>query len=229
MRKTKIGSLFLVAVLALAGIGMSYAAWTDEISIQGSVVTADFGWDIEYYSGTWVYKDVPAHGCEIYYGNVAPYGDFNPGGEPLPENYLYVASAYARAGDPGQEEADVFVVFDNIFPCVPFKADLGIKYDGTIPARMQVKTYTNNLGDIDDYTTIEIKVTRGDEEIIVPMAQIEGFQLKPCDHIHVDMIIHLPQDNDLTGLEGDFYLEIGIIQWNNYIEPNGNNNEEVQD
>jgi hypothetical protein len=47
----------MVSVLALAGLGISYAGFTDAISVYGTVDTATVQIDwIGWYSGTWVYK-----------------------------------------------------------------------------------------------------------------------------------------------------------------------------
>lgn len=56
MRKDKIGTIFLVTVLALAGVGISYAGFTDSITVYGTADTATVVLDIEAYSGTDVYK-----------------------------------------------------------------------------------------------------------------------------------------------------------------------------
>jgi len=42
----KIGSLFLVAIMTLGGVGASYAAWTQSVDIQGSVTTGNFDFRI---------------------------------------------------------------------------------------------------------------------------------------------------------------------------------------
>ena len=56
MKTAKIGAMFLISILALAGIGMGYAAWTDTITITGSVNTGSVEWAFTGYSGTWVWK-----------------------------------------------------------------------------------------------------------------------------------------------------------------------------
>ena len=56
MEKNKIGTIFLISVLALAGIGASYAGMTDSIKIYGTVKTATVDLEIDSYSGTWIWK-----------------------------------------------------------------------------------------------------------------------------------------------------------------------------
>ena len=42
----KIGLLFLALVIALGGLGVGFAAWTDTITLQGTVNTAAVNWEI---------------------------------------------------------------------------------------------------------------------------------------------------------------------------------------
>jgi predicted ribosomally synthesized peptide with SipW-like signal peptide len=48
MKGTKIGVLFLIAIMSVAGVGASYAAWSQSVDIQGSVTTGTF--DFRIYS-----------------------------------------------------------------------------------------------------------------------------------------------------------------------------------
>jgi hypothetical protein len=50
--------MFLISTLALAGIGVSYAGFTDEIYVYGTVDCGTVEFEIVdgWYSGTWVYK-----------------------------------------------------------------------------------------------------------------------------------------------------------------------------
>ena len=56
MKNEKIGTIFLIIILSIAGIGISYAGLTDTIHIYGTVDSATVTLDIEYYSGTDVWK-----------------------------------------------------------------------------------------------------------------------------------------------------------------------------
>ncbi|MBE3120800.1 MAG: hypothetical protein IMZ53_02755 [Thermoplasmata archaeon] len=46
MKTAKLGAMFLVSLMALAGVGASYAAWTQAVDIQGSVTTGNFDFQI---------------------------------------------------------------------------------------------------------------------------------------------------------------------------------------
>jgi len=73
MIKNKVGVIFLVSILTLAGIGISYAGFTDTIYVYGEVDTAtvDIDW-IGWYSGTWVFK---IWGFEETPDKIPPYFD----------------------------------------------------------------------------------------------------------------------------------------------------------
>jgi len=46
MKGVKIGTLFLVAIISVAGVGASYAAWTQSVNINGSATTGYFDFRI---------------------------------------------------------------------------------------------------------------------------------------------------------------------------------------
>ena len=56
-KKGKIGTIFLVSILALAGVGISYAGFTDYIFVYGTVDTATVDIELtDWYSGTFVWN-----------------------------------------------------------------------------------------------------------------------------------------------------------------------------
>jgi len=153
MRNNKVGVAFMVSMLALAGIGITYAGWTDVITVSGMVENGDVDIDIVKYSGTWIWKTINDHGlvrnhykydaADLVYNldsddaaddhlHQAWYND--------PANYLEVASAWAEPCDTMDETGDydgVELFFDNLFPCQDFTVDFILHYEGSIPARLQ--------------------------------------------------------------------------------------------
>jgi len=226
----KIGAIFLVSVMALAAIGGGYAAWFDTITIEGTVNTGSVGWDVVDYSGTWVWKNLDTDGCEVTHE-----------GEVVYWNSLLVASAYAEQteGDAGPVDDSVTVVFDNLFPCIDFMADIVIHYTGSVPGKINSLTFTDPWGDtdaeklIDKFTTLDVLIKKsGTEQYVpLPLEELDGYQLHYCDHIHIIMTIHLPQYYDLDGdgedeptdslmdLTGSFNLDVEVVQWNEYPYP----------
>ena len=215
----KIGLLSLALVLALGTLGIAYAAWTDEVTIQGTVNTGSVDLNVVDYSGTWVVKPYDTHLSEYYHGWLAD--------KPDPAVGEIVAWAEARPGTA--DEADIVIEFKNIFPCQWFKADFLLHYDGSIPARLYADITPGTGGNettLAQYVTIKAWKLEGyvhdqDQGSIHQWLIDEnlvdiGVQLHNCDYILVKMIIHLPQDNALMGLEGSFTARIQAIQWNKY-------------
>jgi len=168
MKRNKTGAMFMVSVLALAGIGISYAGFTDAIYVYGTVDTAtvDIDW-IGWYSGTWVYKiwgfpvdpQLPADWTEPFLydldNEILIYRGFTKD-QPLESDVLAWATAnegtaelvaYAEAGEGGTGMSlpdttavvsDVDMEYDNLFPCIDFCADFIFHYGGSIPAKVNV-------------------------------------------------------------------------------------------
>jgi len=223
MKTAKIGAIFLISVMALAGVGAGYAAWFDTITITGTVNTGSVGWDVVGYSGTWVWKNLNNDECVVLH---------NPGIAPS-INSILVASSYATQtiGDDEPVDDSVTVVFDNLFPCIDFMADIVIHYTGSVPGKINGITFidawpnTDAEVKIDQFTTLEVRIEHADGTVdhIEDLGLLDGYQLHYCDHIYIVMIIHLPQyyedgtpTDDLMGLTGSFDLDVEVVQWNEY-------------
>jgi len=235
MKTAKLGAIFLISVLALAGAGVGYSAWFDTITITGTVNTGSVGWDVVEYSGTWVYKDLTNDACLV---ETTPIDD---------PNLMLVACSYAEQtmvqGDVPEDlvpvDDSVTVVFDNLFPCIDFEADFTVHYTGSVPGKINGFIFTDEWGNtadeqlIDKFTTLDVEIGIQDDTSAyvwtpIPVEQLQGFQLHKCNKIHVVMTIHLPQWYDLDGddveeptdylmlLTGSFNLRVDVVQWNEY-------------
>lgn len=233
--KGKIGVLFIVSAMLLAGIGVAYSAWTDTIYISGTVTTGDVDINIVNYSGTWVWKDLydddPTNGLECVVTH-------DPG---FIADYL-IAWAEARPGvDPTGEPMDDAVTMEyfNLFPCIDFMADVVLHYEGSIPAKVQMGPWVFN-GDIIDipgvpvptdwlewayangYLTTSFQVLENNSWIDVE----EGYQLHYCYLLKLIVTIHIPQlievnnvlvsTDFLMNLNGSFTFDFEVVQWNEY-------------
>jgi len=225
MRKNKMGAMFLVSVLALAGIGVAYAGWTDTITVTGSVVTGDVDIDVVAYSGTWIYKIAP-HGIlpihEIYetpeYEPQTPadvIGGYN--------DHPWVAAAWA---EPGTEDDTVLVTYENIYPSTVFKADILVEYTGSIPGRINSINPVDPWPDtdaeiaIDQHTNLHVSLLRvGSSWLDISADDLLDLQLHQGDQLYLEMNIDLPQDNTLMNLGGSFEYQVEIIQWDEWEAP----------
>lgn len=223
MKTAKIGAMFLVSIIALAGIGAGYAAWTDTIYIQGTVNTGSVEWHFTEYSGTWVYK-VPegVPGADDPDGEIAVRHYTYPAGwnGPLMVNG-WIPVAHARAYQ-GEDDHHAIVEFVNIFPCIDFEADATITYTGSVPGKINNILFDDSWGDtadeiaIDQYTTLTVTICDEQGSEVYTGGYYEGIQLHQGYTIHIVMTIHLVQDNNLMNLHGSFALSAQIVQWNEY-------------
>ena len=186
-------------VLLLGSTG--FAGFMGSVRFQGTVATASIDFEVVEYSGTWVYKD-PLTGERIISDHVIDDPDF-----------LYVASGYAMEGTSGY---DVDFVFDNIYPCIFFKADFVVHYIGSIPVHL-----VDIVFDADPwllpYISWKAYTCEKVDDVFVKGDQVcVGFQLHYCMYLYVDVIVKLPQDNDLQDLNGYFSGELCVLQWDDF-------------
>ena len=217
----KIGLLSLALVLALGALGVGYAAWTDTITIEGTVNTGSVDINAIKFSGTEVWKNLDTdEAVVIYYiwdadGNVIHQSADQPG------NGILVAYAHA---EPGTADDTVVFEFDNLFPSINFVADVFLHYEGTVPAKVNLidwevtsgQDWINPLIDNGDIMGLARIWNPETHEILEDEVVEEGYQLHYCDWVWLALIIHLPQDNDLMNQSGTATATIEVVQWNEY-------------
>jgi hypothetical protein len=213
----KISILLLVLVLALGSLGVAYARWSDTVLISGTVNTGDVDINVIDYSGTSVYK-VPGADNEtwIYKGPVTV--PFDP-----PAGSFEVAHAWAL---PGAAEDEVFVEFANLFPCIDFTADILMRYDGSIPAKITVADLVVTILKADGSPAI----VPDDVEVSIVFLNAQGvpvpecFQLHEGDTVYAAITIHIPQTDadanlDMMSASGRISGTIEVVQWNEACLP----------
>jgi len=201
--KNKIGSIFLVSILALAGLGASYAGFSDLIEVYGEVDTGTVDIEVtENYSGTWVYKVLATQA--VYVTDIPwEYGTYE---NPAP-GYLLVAHSQAMEDPTG--DYDVYMEWWNIFPCIDFEANFEIHYAGTIPGHISIGDICWDASGFDftPYMTFEAY----DEDGI--LIEVWPLQMHYCDTFTIVVTIHLEQNDALQGLHGAFWFDVNAIQW----------------
>jgi hypothetical protein len=214
----KIGLLCLALVLALGALGVGYAHWTDTIYIEGTVNTGSVDINVEYYSGTDIYKDLTSEGIVTVYwvkdadGNVV----WSSGTPPV--NGLLVAWAAAA---PGPADDTVVITYNNTFPCQTLVADFIVHYTGSIPAMVDAEFTSADQWLIDLWDSGDA----GAYGALVDMDPAKGFeyletieelpiQMHYCDYAKVWLWLHLPQDDSLMNRTGNFTATITATQWN---------------
>ncbi len=238
MQRRKIGTIFILLILALSGIGISYSGFMDSITIYGTVDTASVTIDVVDYSGTevwkvWMDEGVPPvpYDDEVYIWH--GFKDNQPSMSDVlsvtgADHAELVATAWAQPGSThGTIDYDVDMIWDNIFPCFDFTADVIIKYIGSIPAKLQWPDIAWFEGEeyFRDYITFEVYryILDNGEWIKGKKIDVWPYQVHQGYYIGFETIIHLEQLNNLQDKHGEFSFNIEVIQWNNQCE-DGNDN-----
>jgi hypothetical protein len=238
----KIGLLSLALVLALGTLGVGYAAWTDSITITGSVSTGTVDLDIVDYSNTWVWKtdnvsageillvhdwdsapasQPPAEAIDAFPNS--PYPPNTPGSDGV-DPVAYADASNTSYGDPLIKQITVDIV--NAFPIETadgyLSADFLLHYAGTIPVKVQVVD-VSATGELDpeDIDILYYESNASGDRIGDAMS-IAGMQLHYCDYIVVVVTVDLSENEaDDQGLTSTISGSIEVKQWNEYTPPGG--------
>lgn len=160
MKNEKIGTIFIVSTLALAGIGISYAGFSDSIFVYGTVDTGTVDLKLEGFSCTYVWKiydfienwQIPLYlsgpGQDLYISQEEEIVIYHgPCIDPSQIEGLFVGDSectielisWAEA-EEGTEDDTVIMDYHNLFPCIDFTADFIVHYIGSIPAKINTAT-----------------------------------------------------------------------------------------
>ena len=232
----QIAFLCLALVMALGSLGVAYAAWTDTLTIDGTVDTGTVEIDIVGYSETHVYKVLP-HDIAV----VRTFLDLNDvvlwhsidgaewvAGPPETAGWLLIASATVVSIDQYADSADVD--YYNLFPCVEVGVDLLVHYNGSIPGRINSIEFTGEStgsSELDEllkagtgYAWGEMHRAVGDPRAGDPPIRGDvvelGTQLHQCDLVLVDLFIHLSQVQCLQDETGTVTYTVEVVQWDEY-------------
>ena len=214
----------MALVLALGALGVGFAAWTDTVTVNGTVTTGDVDITVEDYSGTYVWKtDEPG---EIFVERgwmddigIAPPDAIDAFPNPHPLGTAGIDPvAYATAGIGQAGDDTIFVDFVNMFPCIDFTADFLLHYAGSIPVKVSMSNI-EVLGppELVENADIRIEYFEADEFGNYNPGQpldIAFMQLHYCDYIVVAITIHLDQVPDNMNQNGTITGTITVKQWN---------------
>jgi predicted ribosomally synthesized peptide with SipW-like signal peptide len=234
----KIGLLSLALVLALGALGVGYAAWTDQITVTGTVSTGDLDIDAEYFSGTDIYKDLATDNVSIVFWLKDADGEPVWSCGTVPASNVLVASAYAAPGD-GDDEVDVTVT--GAFPTESLCADVIVHCVGSVPAKLTVDIDSTNAKLLWLYNNGFVtwkaqRVTITTDPFTYTPGAVIGendwpVQLENCEYLKIWLYLDLPQTGDEllvnSGYDADDFMNIDsatftahiyAIQWNKYGE-----------
>jgi hypothetical protein len=117
MRRNKLGAFFLVSTLALAGIGVSYAGFTDYIQIYGEIDNATVRLNIVDYSCTVIYKlwCLDSTMWEKFIAEAPPGWHIDFDNEVAQYHGFYDYNAADDWGEPPQDIMDAFEAYMDAF------------------------------------------------------------------------------------------------------------------
>lgn len=197
MKTVKIGAIFLVSVMALAGASAGYAWWNEELHIRGTIETDDFG-------AEWLLECVEFSDF-IKWNALDPNGYYNSGdgtydsdGEPMGQpdvDYWILATGEVELGDClGKGVCDecrcktLWINLTDVFPSNDVLIQGSLDYYGSCPG---------HLASIDDYATL----TYEDED---PIEDVDWPLLKWI-YLKVEILDISQALTDQTGLDEGVY------------------------
>jgi hypothetical protein len=175
MKTAKVGAIFLISVMALAGVSAGYALWYDylhlDVSVQTGYINAQFSWE-DWESNQ--EKDVSWITYELF-------DDFRP-----------------EYGQIDQTEAWLQIYMHNVYPSITYEIFFNIECTGTIPIHVEPIFYNWNLIPSND-GTINVYIDEGNG---YQLWDDYWIQMHPGDIFYGYIEIHfdndLPQDLPMT-------------------------------
>jgi hypothetical protein len=205
--RIRLGAFFFVSILALAGIGMSYASFHDVITIFGNVQTATVQFQDVTYDGTEIYEN----------GNLVSFLD--------PIGYTNFESSEVAFG----KGLEVDVECDNLINGNSYNAWINFTID-SIP----MKIYDLDFFAIEGESWLDPLINDGKVHLNIYVDQnalpepVLGSQIHPSEEISLHLIIDMTDDsmiendeNDEKQLEplvvvrfdGKIRIKLEVIQW----------------
>lgn len=213
-RLGKSGTIFLAVALCLALTGAGFAAWTDNLTIEGTVTTGEVEWEI--VTGTQSQKlDDPDWNC---------FWDLETGiraVDPDGKNVATTTVVIEAATHPHL----MTVTVDNAYPYYYDHIAFQVHGLGNIPLRIWKANFWSNgvlvqtIYTDDQYIYLDLD---GDGQNDLELWWGNGFgkQLHECNthDISFDLLVLQPAPQNQTGTL-TFTIELVGIQWNEYVAP----------
>ena len=231
-RINKMAAIFIASIFALSGLGIAYAAWTDTITIDGTVTTGEVCWEF-----TW---------CDLHDDDapVNPGGDYptndpdstcNPGFVRFPDgsyikdldkNVAWGTQYILDLDQDGCKET-LALTLNNVYPCYFNELSFYTRNCGSIPIKFDHVAITVNQNTYYIYDGMP-KLTFDLSGNGIPDFEIWwkedyfGYQMEPDgDGPEMSFWMHVLQD-EASGVQGQsftIYISLVAVQWNAYPLP----------
>lgn len=203
----KMAAIFIASIFALSGLGIAYAAWTDTITIDGTVDTGTLKW--EFVPGSATQKpDDPDWNC---------FWDLETGTRT--EMDKDVAHTYVTFEDDPHPHI-MTVTLDNAYPYYYEHIAFRAHCYGSIPMKIWKVNFLVNGAVVqtiyaNDHVYLNLD-GKGGDDLEIWWGNGWGSQLHNCDNhdfsFELLVLQPAPQSSTLT-----FDLELVGIQWNEYV------------
>ncbi|MDV2990052.1 MAG: hypothetical protein P3T54_07890 [Dehalogenimonas sp.] len=221
----KLGMICLTSILVLGGLGVGYAAWTDEIYVGGTVQTGELSWQFT--------------GCNLLDDSepVNPGGDYpttDPDYTSLPgfiynpevNDFFWKLDKNVAWGECGSVDLDqdgdnetLQVTFHNVYPCNFNELSFYPMNTGTIPLKIDHLVINGQWITTDSKVEFDFNQDGQTDFELWWNEQSFGQQIEPNDRgtehsIWFHTLQPCPQNSIFT-----FTITIVAVQWNEYPLP----------
>ncbi len=226
----KIGLMILALVLALGGLGVGYASWTDQIVISGAITTGDVCIEIICPVGPSGESEDPAPPYTVIGGANANSLDLNalaPGPDFWTSSYRTdknVAWVTSNCYDLTPPRKAVTLTFNNVYPCYLSHLAFALLNCGTIPIKMDHVVFRDDAGAElatiyqNGYEVFDLS-GNGIDDFEIYWGDNFGLQIEPGDGYSMDFYTHFMQDEGIDFTVSQTYtltVEIVVVQWDHY-------------
>ena len=214
-RINKMAAVFIASIFALSGLGVAYAAWTDTITLTGTVTTGTLKWEL---------SGIPTQGDPGFDYNC--FWDLDGGTWVLMDKDVASTTVEYEAGE---HPHIMTVTIDNAYPYYANHIGFKVHYYGSIPARIWkvrflvddvlVEELYNDDWWVDPYVYLDISgpegVPDGNDDIEIWWGNPLEIQMHDClflDRSFEILVLQpAPQDDTL-----EFDIEYVCVQWNEW-------------
>jgi hypothetical protein len=227
MKTAKLGAIFLVSVMVLAGAAAANAWWTDKLSIRGTIKTDDFGgeWILECYEFSDFIKWNELDPNGYYKGGAGTYdADGNPVGQEGVDYWQLATGTVELADCLGKGICDLckcktlWINLSDVFPSNDVQIQGALEWYGSCPGNLSFIDDWGNLS-FDDGTWID-PVDWSDLKWIYVKVEILSITQELTDQTGLDEGIYdwcaledLIWSQWHDGYELEFVIYIHFIQW----------------
>jgi len=215
----KIGLLCLALVLALGALGVGYASWTDQITINGSVSTGEVCLCIEEVGALATFTSDP---CDTGIKDANGLYSSCDGGIPVFSNLQPDEPKDVACTDVIWVDCDTLeVVVTNGYPYYAAAVDLSVCNCGTVPVKLWKVTISDDSGNSADFYDDPAEICLdidddGEYDMIIDWGDSWGNQREPddCYDLSFAFVLLQPLLQDQEDLH--FYITVTAIQWDEY-------------